>query len=116
MNGDDVLRALEAGSPHDAIRHARGTLRIDVVDDGVTEQRFVTMHDGNVTVTESDAPADAILCGERELMNAVLSGSKDAMTAVLRGDMIAEGDLVLLAMFQRLVPGAPGAVAPSTSS
>jgi putative sterol carrier protein len=110
MTGEDVLQMLAAGAPYEAIGHARGTVRIDVVDDGVSDRWWVTLRDGSVTVAREEAPADAVLRADRSTMNAVLTGSVDPITAVLRGEMIAEGDLVLLALFQRLIPETPRAL------
>ena len=70
------------------------------------EHWYVTLRDGTVTVTRSDAPADCVISAEREQFDAVASGEANALAAVLRGVVRIQGDPAPLVRFQRLFPAA----------
>jgi len=81
------------------------TLRFDV-DDG--EHWHITIHDGDVSVTEQLLPADAIVQVSRPNFEAMVTGRLNAQAALLRGLMTCDGDIAALMMFQRCLPGPPG--------
>ena len=83
-----------------------------------TEHWFVHVDDGDVTVTRSQAQADAIVRLDRADLEAIVAGRMNATAAVLRGRLACEGSMAALIMFQRCLPGPPGStgrVAPISS-
>jgi hypothetical protein len=115
MENDDVattadpiasfLASLEEREEGRLLRHASGTLRIDVVADPPVEPWLVTLAGGHVAVARSHAEADAVLRGEEAMVVRLVTGEANAMAAVLRGAVEVEGDLGLVVLFQRLFPG-----------
>ena len=98
------------------------TLRFDVGDSpGVSagvEYWYVTVHDGDVTVTRQKSAADAIVRISRPYLEAIVTGRMNAQAANLRGLLTCEGSMAALMMFQRCLPGPPGStgkVAPISS-
>lgn len=89
------------------LQNASGTLRFDLVDGRRVEHRFVSIDHGDITMSHEAAAADAALRIERSLFDRIASGKANWMAAVLRGEVVPEGDLSLLMVFQRLFPGPP---------
>jgi hypothetical protein len=81
------------------------TLRFDVIDDG---SWHITVHDGKVSVSRKDEPADGVVRIEQPELEQIVSGRRNAQAANLRGLLTCEGDLAALMMFQRCLPGPPG--------
>jgi len=89
------------------LKDASGTLRFDLVDGRRVEHWYVSVDRGDVTVSHRNAVADTVLRTDRALFDQIASGRMNAMAAVLRGALVPEGDLGLLMVFQRLLPGPP---------
>ena len=89
------------------LRNASGTLRFDLVDGRRVEHWYVTIYNGDVTVSHDKAAADTVLRIDRPLFDQIASGRMNAMAAALRGALVPEGNLSLLILFQRLFPGPP---------
>jgi hypothetical protein len=103
--------------------HETATLRFDVprtdaAKDADQEHWHVTVHDGDVTVSRRQIPADAIIRVARPHLEAIVTGRMNAQAALLRGVLTCEGSIAALLMFQRCLPGPPGStgkVAPLSS-
>jgi putative sterol carrier protein len=101
---------LDAQGHEPLLSHCAGTLRFDLSDGGGrTEHWLVRIKGGDVSVGHDDAPADCVVRARRSDFDAIASGRANAMAAVLRGALQVEGDLQLLMLFQRVLPGPPGA-------
>jgi hypothetical protein len=96
-----------------ALGRVTGTVRCDLVDerDGI-EHWYVTIKKGDVRVSHKEGAADATVRADRKLFDGFASGRVNVMAAMLRGVVEIEGDLQLLALFQRIFPGPPRAGAP----
>jgi putative sterol carrier protein len=82
-----------------------GTLRFDLMGGKRTERWLVEIKKGDVAVSRRNTRADCIVSAERVLFDEILSGKTNAMAAFLRGALRVDGDIQLLAPFQRLLPG-----------
>jgi hypothetical protein len=94
------------------------TLRFDVLDGERADRWYLTVVNGDVTVTRRNGPADVVVQIKRSDMEAMVTGRLNAQAALLRGLMSIEGSVAALMMFQRCLPGPPGStgkVAPITS-
>jgi putative sterol carrier protein len=91
------------------LEKATGTVRFEIVEGLYTTHWFVTIEKGDVTVTRDNAPADSVLRVDREMFDRVASGQANLMAALLRGALAVEGNLHLLTLFGRLLPGPPDA-------
>jgi hypothetical protein len=85
------------------------TLRFDIGDDGDVERWHVAVTKGNVAVTRQGSRADAVVRITRPCAEALVTGRLNAQAALLRGLLTCEGSLAALVMFQRCLPGPPGA-------
>jgi putative sterol carrier protein len=93
-----------------------GAIRFELTDGNTTETWVVSIRKGDVSVHHSDIGID-VTCtvrAPRQLFNEVVAGRANAMAALLRGSITAEGDLELLLLFTRVLPGPPGAEHPRT--
>ena len=96
------------------------TIRFDVPgDDARVERWFITIHDGDVSVTHNRGPADAVITIARPAAIQMVTGRLNAQAAMLRGLLACEGSMAACMMFQRCLPGPPGStgrVAPISSA
>jgi hypothetical protein len=120
----DFFEALAEPVHLATFEHETATLRFDVPDgsgaanDAGVAHWHVTVHDGDVTVSRRQIPADAIVRIARPHMEAMVTGRLNAQAALLRGVLTCEGSIAALMMFQRCLPGPPGStgkVAPLSS-
>jgi SCP-2 sterol transfer family len=101
------------------LENARGSLRFDLSNGRQTDHWLVTITKGKVATSRERGQADCVIRTDRAMFDRIAGGEQNAMAAVLRGAVAVEGDLELLRLFQRLVPGPPssrerrGAASPS---
>jgi len=84
------------------------TIRFDVAraDPG---HWYVTIDDGAVAVSQRTSEADAVITIEPPQLEALVTGRLNAQAAILRGLFTCEGSIAAAMMFQRCLPGPPGA-------
>ena len=87
------------------MRNATGTIRFEVVNGTRAARWFVSLKKGDVTVSRQGDKADCVVRGPKALIDGMWRGEVNPMTATLRGDLEIEGDIELLVLFQRLLPG-----------
>jgi hypothetical protein len=97
------------------------TLRFDVLDagGGKIERWYMTVINGDVSVSRKNGPADAVVRVARPDLEALLTGRLNAQAAYLRGLLTCEGSMAAVMMFQRCLPGPSGStgrVAPISSA
>jgi putative sterol carrier protein len=95
---------------------ANGTILFELLDGKGAGQWAVTIARGDITVARDD-PHSLPTCTVRcplELFENIVDGRANAMVAVLRGELLVEGDLRMLLLFQRTFPGPPSARGPSS--
>jgi SCP-2 sterol transfer family protein len=108
MSGlETFLLDLAARRHEPQLRNARGTIRFDQVDGEHVQHWFVALDHGDIQVSRRHAHPDAVVRLDRSLAEGIVSGEMNTMTALLRGDLVADGDLSLLLLFQRLFPSPP---------
>ena len=94
----------------------RGSVRLDLRRGKRTERRLVSVDGGDIAVSRTNAPADAVVRMDEALFEALVRGEANAMAAMLRGALTIEGDRGLLLLFQRLLGPATPREAPSEAS
>jgi len=87
------------------LKSASGTIRFDVLDGERSEHWFVTIEAGDVDVSHSRTKADAVVRLDKDTLDEMVSGQVNAMASVLRGEIVPDGDLSLVILFQRVFPG-----------
>jgi len=86
-----------------------GTIRIDLDQGKATEHWLLTVAKGNISVSNKNVKADAVVHTDTELFDRMVRGEANAMASLLRGLMTVEGDPEIVVVFQRLFPGPPNA-------
>ncbi|GIH20891.1 SCP2 sterol-binding domain-containing protein [Rugosimonospora africana] len=94
------------------LEQVRGTVRFDLATDAEILYWSVTIDRGNVRVSRDEGDADCIVHTTKARFDRVATGSANAMAMLLRAEMIVHGDVQLLVMLERLLPGPPGARGP----
>jgi putative sterol carrier protein len=87
------------------LENRHGTLRFDIATGKETDHWLVTIDKGDVTVSHRGGEADAMVGAEKTVFEAIASGKESPVAAVLRGTLHIEGNLRLLSLFRRLLPG-----------
>ena len=95
-----------AGRGHEpALAHASGAIRFEIVDGRRTHPVLVSVRRGDVSVSRSKDAADCVVRLDRALLERIVQGKQNATAALLRGAVQVEGDVSLLVLFQKLLPG-----------
>jgi hypothetical protein len=81
-----------------------GSARFDVVGGRRIERWLVTIDEGKIGVSHSNAAADSVLRADKASLDRVVAGELNFMAAVLRGEVTVQGDPRLLVLLQRLFP------------
>ena len=93
------------------VKSASGTVRFDLVDGNDVEHWYVTLRKGDVEVSHESTSADTVVRLDRLAFDGMVSGTVNALAATLRGELVADGDLGLVMLFQRLFPSPPSVAA-----
>jgi hypothetical protein len=94
------------------LEQARGTVRFDLASDTEILYWSVILDRGNVRVTRDEGDADCIVHTTKARFDKVATGAANAMAMLLRAEIIVHGDVQLLVVLERLLPGPPGARGP----
>jgi alkyl sulfatase BDS1-like metallo-beta-lactamase superfamily hydrolase len=87
------------------LRKASGTVRFDLRNGTRTERWLVKLEKGEIAVSRRHAKADCVLSADRAVFERIATGKTNATAALLRQEVSVEGDVNLLVLFQRLLPG-----------
>jgi predicted lipid carrier protein YhbT len=83
-------------------------MRFDLTEDGQVICYLITVDAGKLTVSRERLDANTVVHAPRPVFDRIASGLQNGMVAVLRGVISVEGDLELVVLLQRLLPGPPG--------
>ncbi len=89
------------------LEHVNGSVRVELVEGVCTEHWYIEVMNGDIMVTQDNAEADAAFRAERSLFDRAAAGEENLMAALLRGEVTGEGNLELIVMLERLMPGPP---------
>jgi putative sterol carrier protein len=103
----ELFDALVERGHEPLLEKATGTVRFDLKEGKKTDRWLVTVVKGDFAVSRQNLRADCIVTADKALFDDIASGRTNAMAALLRGAMRVEGDVQLLVLFQRLLPGPP---------
>jgi putative sterol carrier protein len=101
-SGVDFLDNLGSRGHDPLLERVDATVRFEITDGERTERRLARIDHGDITVSRGNAPADCVVCSDRQVFDAVVSGRMTAMAALLRGSLDIDGDPELLVLAQRL--------------
>jgi hypothetical protein len=104
----EFFGGLERRGYEPLLRTANGTVRFDLERaDHRIDHWLVAVSAGEVSVSHSSRRADAVVKAEKAAFDTIASGEANAMAALLRGEVRADGDLELIMLLQRVLPGPP---------
>jgi hypothetical protein len=104
----EFFGGLERRGYEPLLRTADGTVRFDLErHDHRIDHWHVTVNAGEVSVSHSSRRADAVVKAEKAAFDTIACGEANAMAALLRGEVRADGDLELVMLLQRVLPGPP---------
>jgi putative sterol carrier protein len=104
---EEFFEGLGHGDAQPLPRRANGSLRIDLEDGTATQRWFVTIDDGEVSVSHRNAKADFVIRTSKDVFEGMVGGRVNPLAATLRGVLSLEGDPAILVLFQRVFPGPP---------
>jgi hypothetical protein len=90
-----------------SLANATGTVRFEVVDGKKSERWLLTVTRGELAVSRGNARADVTLRAPRALFEQIFRGKANATAACLRGALQVDGNVELIVLVQRLLPGPP---------
>jgi predicted lipid carrier protein YhbT len=100
----------------DALAEVEGRLRFDIYEGDRVEHQAIIVHRGQISVVHDVDDPDCVVDADKALFDRMAAGHSNAMTALLRGDMMVTGDVRLLVLLERLLPGPAGAHGPRRTS
>jgi len=106
----DFFDALAARGHEPLLEKMHGSVAVELSGGGEDERWVVSVEGGAVAAEQGARDADCTLRTSKELFDHLVTGETNAMAALLRGALVIEGDLELLALFQRIFPAATARV------
>jgi putative sterol carrier protein len=91
------------------LKDATGTIRFDLEHDHGVDRWFLVIRNGDLRVSRNESEADCLVRTSRSLFDRLVTGQTHIYSAWVRNDLRAEGDVRLARLFQRVLPGPPGA-------
>ena len=104
---DPTVRYFEEISRHhyEVLEKVNGTVRFDIADGERTDRWTLVVQQGDIRVSGGGQEADCIIRLDRALFDRLATGEESAIASLLRGGLTVEGDLRLLFLMGRLLPG-----------
>jgi putative sterol carrier protein len=91
------------------LKEATGTIRFDLEHDHEVDHWLVEIRRGDLRISREEREADCVVHAPRPLFDRLVTGDTHIYSAWLRNELRAEGDVRLGRLFQRVLPGPPGA-------
>src|SRR5437667_1683334 len=104
----EFFDALSQSGHEPLLEKAKGTVSFELTNGTRVECWLVTLENGDVNVSRKNAKADCTVRVNKDLFEAIAAGEANAMAAFLRGEVAIDGDMELMALFQRVFPGPRG--------
>jgi hypothetical protein len=95
-----------------ALAEVDGTVRFDLNLGDRIDSWLITVRHGQIDVSHGGGDADCVVEMDKELADRMATGQANAMSALLRADMMVTGEVKLLVLLERLLPGPAGAHGP----
>jgi putative sterol carrier protein len=111
-----LFNRISRGGREDSLADVEGRLRFDLNMGDHVEQWAIDVHYGQITVSRDATEPDCVVALDKELLDRIATGQANAMSALLRADIVVSGDVRLLVLLERLLPGPAGARGPQRVS
>ncbi|GIH21668.1 SCP2 sterol-binding domain-containing protein [Rugosimonospora africana] len=86
-----------------------GTIRFDLEGEHGVDRWFLEISQGDLCVSRDERESDCVIRMGRGLFDRLVTGDERQYPAWVRTELRAEGEPRLAYLFQRLLPGPPGA-------
>lgn len=97
-----------AAQPQPLLHDVEASIRIELDEHGrATDSWLLRIDHGRVRVSRRGGKADAAIKTDRVLFDQMVTGEVNSVAAALRGRLRLDGDIRLLVVFGRLLPGPP---------
>jgi putative sterol carrier protein len=96
------------------LKEATGTIRFDLEHDHEVDSWFLVIRQGDLSVSRDEREPNCVVRASRALFDRLVTGHTHIYSAWVRNELRAEGDVRLARLFQRVLPGPPGARHPRT--
>lgn len=107
---EEFFDALGRRGHEPLLTEVKGTIRFDLARDHSTDHWFLSICQGDVSVSRAEGAADCVLRTDGALFDRLACGEANAHAAWLRNKITIEGNRPqLIDAFQRILPGPPGA-------
>jgi predicted lipid carrier protein YhbT len=101
---------------HDPLlEQIRGTVRFDLATDADTLYWLIEIDRGDVRISREQRDADCVINSTKARFDQIAAGRANAVAMMLRTDIVVHGDVQLLIVLERILPGPPGARGPRHS-
>ncbi|RQW95868.1 sterol-binding protein [Micromonospora globispora] len=105
----DFFEAIGRRGHERHLEEATGTIRFDLEHDHEVERWLLVIDRGDVRVSREEGPADCVVRSSRAAFDRIVTGRSHIYATWARNELRLEGDARLARLFQRLMPGPPGA-------
>ena len=92
-----------------AFNAVTATIRLDLEHDHGVDHWFMTICRGTVHISRENRDADSVFRTGKELFDRIVAGEASPYAAWVRSEYTVTGEVRLARLFQRLLPGRPGA-------
>jgi hypothetical protein len=110
----EFFEALGRDGHASVLEEVTGTIRFDLEREGGIDHWVLTITRGDIHVSREDRDTDTVIRTTKALFDQLVSGEEHLYTVWVRNDIRAVGDVRLARLFQRVLPGPPGARDPRT--
>ena len=98
---------------HDPLlEQVHGTVRFDLASNDGIRCWLVEIDDGTVKVSRDQRDADCVVLTTKVRFDRIATGRANAFAMLLRAEIVVHGDVQLLIVLERVLPGPPGARGP----
>lgn len=104
----DFFEAVGRRGHERLLEEASGTIRFDLEHDHDVDHWFLAIDRGDVRISREKKAADCVVTGSRAIFDLVVVGREHIYAAWVRNELLAEGDVRLARLMQRIMPGPPG--------
>jgi predicted lipid carrier protein YhbT len=99
-----------------SLERTRGIVRFDLATDAEILYWSVRIDRGEISVSRAHGDADCIVYTTKARFDRIATGEANAMTMLLRAEIVVHGDVGLLVILERFLPGPPGARGPQLAA
>ena len=106
---DHFFEELRGRGRNPLLERTSGTLLVELVDGGKSENWYVTIHRGDIDTSSKGSDPDCTVRTQRSTFLDIISGKLNPMAGLLRGLIAVDGKIALLVALQTFFSPSKGA-------